>query len=159
MKTRKKSLVRQWKGATWWEWWWWEQEENNVRVCKPHCSHKWMSVYYFNYVTMSSNNIDPAVVTTLVRMTTIDNTSVVDIHSLSSEWNTYLVRFTPANPGPVVSAYIHHSSLSLMCNCRNLYFVFETAQRLPRANLAPQPTSRSLILPKCEYCVWTTSSR
>ncbi|KIM53870.1 hypothetical protein SCLCIDRAFT_31546 [Scleroderma citrinum Foug A] len=50
---------------------------------------------------MSSNNIDPAVVTTLVRMTTIDNTSVVDIHSLSSEWNTYLVRFTPANPGPV----------------------------------------------------------
>ena len=150
MKMRKKSLVHQWKGATWWEWWW-EPEENDVHVCKPHCSHK--SVYYFNYVTMSSNNIDPAAVTTPVRMTTTNNTSVVDIHSLSSEWNTYLVRFTTASPGPVVSAYIHHLSLSLTHTCRDLYFIFETIQRLPQANLAPQLTSRSLILPKCEYCI------
>ncbi|KIM52273.1 hypothetical protein SCLCIDRAFT_11928 [Scleroderma citrinum Foug A] len=50
---------------------------------------------------MSSDNINPAAVTTPVRTITINNTSVVDIHSLSSEWNTYLVRFTPTNPGPV----------------------------------------------------------
>jgi len=54
---------------------------------------------------MSSEFIDAALVTTPVKITTIDSVAVVDIHPLSSEWKHYLVTFTPSQPGPVVSVY------------------------------------------------------
>ena len=78
---------------------------------------------------MSSDNIDPAAVATPVRTTIIDNTSIVDIHSHLSEWNTYLVRFTPTNSGPVVSAYIHHLSLSWMIIFNNLSIAIDRLAR------------------------------
>ncbi|KAI5988457.1 hypothetical protein F5J12DRAFT_892083 [Pisolithus orientalis] len=50
---------------------------------------------------MSSDDIDTALVTIPVRTTIVNNTAILDIHALSSDWNMYLVMLTPENPGPI----------------------------------------------------------
>ena len=91
------------------------------------------------------SSINPAETTTPVKTTTIDNTSILDIHVLLSDWNTYLINVTPTQPGPLVSAYILRLLLSLTHASRNLSFGSETT--LPKASLAVQMTSRFLIQP------------
>ena len=43
-----------------------------------------------------------------VKTTTINNISVLKIHELSSNWDTYFVNVTPTWPGPLVSACMHY---------------------------------------------------
>lgn len=101
---------------------------------------------------MSAEFIDTAVVTTPVKITTIDSVSVVDIHPLSSEWKHYLVMFTPSQPGPVVSAYIRHLSLSLTYTYnRDPFFTFMTAPKVKCLSLAARLTWRDLLPLKCKY--------
>jgi len=84
---------------------------------------------------MSSEFIDTALVTTPVKITTIDSVAVVDIHPLSSKWKHYLVTFTPLQPGPVVSAYTQHLSSSLTYTYyRDSFFAFMTAQKVQCLN-------------------------
>jgi len=107
---------------------------------------------------MSSQFIDPTLVTTPVKVTTIDNVAVVDVHALSSEWKHYLVTFTPLQPGPVVSAYTQHLLSSLTHTYRDLFFAFIIALKVQNFNLAARLTWRDLLLLKCKYIPLITVS-
>ena len=114
-------------------------------------SQKWLSVWCYTHLnhTITMSSINPAETTTPVKTTTIDNTSILDIHVLLSDWNTYLINVTPTQPGPLVSAYILRLLLSLTHASRNSSFGSETT--LPKASLAVQMTSRFLIQPRSKY--------
>ena len=102
---------------------------------------------------MSSQFINPTLVTTLVKITTIDNVTVVDVHALSSEWKHYLLQ-----SGPVVSTYTQHLLSSLTHTYRDWFFAFIIALKVQNLNLAARLIWRDLLLLKCKYIPLITVS-